>query len=63
MGVEPRPVGGEEFASLQSCLMGGDPEQLAREKRVRRKSLILSITLQVLVVAAIVLIRCLASLR
>ena len=56
MGVEPRPVGGEEFASLQSCLMGGDPEQLAREKRVRRKSLILSITLQVLVVAAIVLI-------
>ena len=56
MGVEPRPVSGEELGSLQSCLVGGDPEQLARERRVRRKSLILSTAMQVLVVAAIVLL-------
>jgi periplasmic protein TonB len=56
MGVASRPVGRGELGSLQGCLVGGDPEQREREWRVRRKSLILSITLQVLVVAAIVVI-------
>jgi protein TonB len=56
MCVEPRPVAPSELGSLQGCLMGGDPEQRARERRVRRKSLILSIVLQGLVCAAIVLV-------
>ena len=56
MAVESRPVGGDGLGSLQGCLVGGDPEQRERERRVRRKSLILSVTAQVVLVAAIVLI-------
>lgn len=56
MGVESRPVAGGGLGSLQSCLVGGDPEQLARERRLRRESLILSVAFQVVVVAAIILI-------
>jgi periplasmic protein TonB len=56
MCVEPRPVASSELGSLQGCLMEGDPEQRLRERCVRRKSLILSVVLQGLVCAAIVLI-------
>ena len=56
MAVESRPVSGDGLGSLQGCLVGGDPEQRERERRVRRKSLILSVTAQGVLVAAIVLI-------
>jgi periplasmic protein TonB len=56
MAVESRPVGGNGLGSLQGCLVGSDPEQRERERRVRRKSLILSVTAQMVLVAAIVLI-------
>lgn len=56
MGVESRPVSSGELGSLQRCLVGGDPEQRERERRVRRKSLALSVMLQGAICAAIVLV-------
>src|SRR5271155_810260 len=46
----------EGFAVLQECLIGGDAEQLRRERRLRRRSLVISTLLQALVVLAIVAI-------
>lgn len=45
----------EALGSLTGCLVDGDPEQLARERRVRRKALAISIVFQVAVLAALVL--------
>src|SRR5690349_13439966 len=56
MSVESRPNSGDELGSLQGCLVGGDPEQRERERRVRRKSLILSVIFQGLVCTAILLL-------
>jgi periplasmic protein TonB len=56
MAVESRPVSGSELGSLQSCLVGSDPEQQNRERRVRRRALVISIATQSVVVAAIVLV-------
>lgn len=46
----------EALGSLTRCLVEGDPEQLARERRVRRKALAISIVFQVAVLAALVLL-------
>jgi TonB family protein len=46
----------QKFGSLQGCLVDGDPEQRKRERRVRRRSLVISIATQGVVLAAIVLI-------
>jgi TonB family protein len=46
----------EGFAVLQECLIGGDAEQLRRERRLRRRSLVISMLLQALGVLAIVAI-------
>ena len=48
--------GPEGFAVLQECLIGGDAEQLRRERRLRRRSLVISMLLQALGVLAIVAI-------
>jgi periplasmic protein TonB len=56
MSTEPHQVFDELLGSLQSCLVGGDPEQRLREGRVRRRALLISIAAQSVVVAAIVLI-------
>lgn len=56
MSVEPRGTSREDLGSLQNCLVGGDPEQTARERRVRRRALAVSATLEGVVVAAVVLI-------
>jgi protein TonB len=45
-----------EFAVLQECLIGGDAEQLRRERRLRRRSLAISTLLQAVAVLAIVAI-------
>jgi periplasmic protein TonB len=56
MAVESRPVSGEGLGSLQACLVGDDPEQCERERRVLRKSLFLSVATQSVLVTAIVVI-------
>lgn len=56
MSVESKRVSRSELGSLQSCLVGGDPEQRSRERPVRRRSLVISIATQSVIVAVIVLI-------
>jgi TonB family protein len=59
-GGEARETGGgkieEDFAALQSCLIGGNPEQTGRERKLRRRSLILSTLVQVAVLLAVIAI-------
>lgn len=56
MSFESGTVSHETLGSLQGCLVGGDPEQRQRERRVRRRALVLSVALQGAVLAALVLI-------
>jgi TonB family protein len=56
MSLESKQVSGRELVSLQSCLVGGDPEQRSRERRVRRRALVISIATQSVMAAAIVLV-------
>ncbi len=44
------------FGSLKGCLVEGDSEQLAREYRIRRKALAISVVFQGTVLAALVLL-------
>ncbi len=46
----------EGLGSLGGCLVEGDPEQRNRERRVRRRSLIISILTQAAVVALLILL-------
>jgi protein TonB len=55
MSVEEEK-GHEEFGALGGCFVGGDAEQRKRERRVKRRALAISITLQAFVLAAIILI-------
>jgi periplasmic protein TonB len=56
MSLDPKAVSQQKLGSLQSCLVEGDPEQRARERRVRRKSLTISVLLQASVLAMVVLV-------
>ena len=56
MSAEPRVASREDLGSLEHCLVGGDPEQTQRERRVRRRALAISATLEGAVAAALVLI-------
>ena len=49
-------VSNENFDVLKGCLVEGDPEQQMRQRKVRRRSLVLSIALQGAILAAIVLV-------
>jgi protein TonB len=51
----PRPLNSQS-ASLQACLVDGDPVQLARNGRVRRRSLLISVITQIVILAALVLV-------
>ncbi len=51
-----RSVPHEALGSLRGCLVEGDSEQLARERRIRRKALAISVVFQVAVLAALVLL-------
>jgi periplasmic protein TonB len=55
MSVEEEK-GHEEFGALGGCFVGGDAEQRKRERRVKRRALALSITLQAMVLAAVILL-------
>jgi periplasmic protein TonB len=56
MSLDPESVPRQNLGSLQGCLVEGDPEQRARERRVRRKALITSVLLQAGVLAALILV-------
>jgi protein TonB len=56
MPVEPRRIPEENLGVLRGCLVEGDPEQRQRERRRRRRALVISITLQGVVLAAVVLV-------
>jgi protein TonB len=54
MALEPTGVSEEVIGSLKSCFVEGDPEQQRRERKIRRRALVISIILQTVVVAALV---------
>jgi TonB family protein len=56
MSLDPESVPRQNLGSLQGCLVEGDPEQRARERRVRRKALTTSVLLQASVLAALILV-------
>jgi hypothetical protein len=54
MDLEPTGVPEEDVGSLKSCFVEGDPEQQRRDRKIRRRALVISIILQTIVVAALV---------
>lgn len=56
MALDPESVQQKSFASLQSCLVEGDPEQRVRERRVRRKALATSVFMQASALAVLILV-------
>lgn len=60
MSAKPRQISESErtenFGSLRGCFVEGDPEQQAREKRLRRRALFFSVLVQAAIVAAIVIV-------
>src|SRR5690349_11299939 len=56
MSLDPESVRHPGLGSLQSCLVEGDPEQRARERRLRGKALTTSVFLQAGFLAALLLL-------
>jgi protein TonB len=56
MSLDPESVPRQSPGLLQSCLVEGDPEQRAQERRVRGKALITSVLLQASFLAALILV-------
>jgi TonB family protein len=54
MALEPTGVSEEVIGSLKSCFVEGDPDQQRRERRIRRRALVISVVLQTVAVAALV---------
>jgi len=52
----PEAIPERDFGSLRGCLVEGDPEQRRRERRIRRRSLAISVALQSTILAAVVLL-------
>jgi protein TonB len=46
----------QNFGSLQGCLVEGDPEQRARERRIRRRALAISVALQSVALVLVILV-------
>jgi periplasmic protein TonB len=55
MSIDPGPSTQNNFGSLQGCFVEGSPEQRARERRIRRRALIISVAAQTAILTAIVL--------
>lgn len=53
---EQNPSSTAATHSLSVCLVDGDPDELARAHRLRRRSLLLSVAFQVVVLAALILV-------
>jgi len=56
MSVEAHACPQSEFASLQSCFVEGGAEQRARERRIRRRALMISVAAQTALLTVIVLV-------
>ena len=56
MSVEPQPVPRESSGFLKGCLVDGDAEQRTRERRVRRRALVISVALQGAALATLILV-------
>ena len=54
MALEPTGVSEEVIGSLKSCFVEGDPEQQRRERKISRRALVISVVLQTVAVAALV---------
>jgi protein TonB len=55
MNLKPTGVSASELGSLRSCLVEGDPTQQQRARKIRRRAFGLSIVLQTLFVASLIL--------
>jgi periplasmic protein TonB len=51
-----QPVENHDSASLRACLVDGDADQFDRARRTRRRSLLLSVLLQIAMLAGLVLV-------
>ena len=56
MSIEPEPHSQNDFGFLQGCFVEGNIEQRARERRIRRRALFISIAAQSAILTAIILI-------
>jgi periplasmic protein TonB len=56
MSHESRQVSSNNLGALKGCLVDGDPEQQTHQRKVRRRALVLSVALQSMVIAVIVLV-------
>src|SRR5271170_1973258 len=56
MSIQPGPSPQNDFGSLQGCFVEGNPEQRKREGSIRRRALIISVTAQAAILAAIILV-------
>jgi protein TonB len=56
MPLDPESAPQQSFASLQSCLVEGDPEQRLRERRARRKALVTSVFMQASILVLVILV-------
>ena len=53
---EEKKNAAEQIGTLSSCLIEGDPEQKARERKIKRRALAISIALQCAAIVALVLV-------
>ena len=56
MSVTENRKSAEQIGTLSSCLIDGDSEQKARERRIKRRALVISIVLQSAALLALVLV-------
>jgi periplasmic protein TonB len=56
MSIKPEPHSQNDFGSLEGCFVEGNLEQRARERRIRRRALIISIASQSAILTAIILV-------
>jgi protein TonB len=56
MSIEPQSHSQNDFASLEGCFVGGNVEQRARERGIRRRALIISVAAQSAILTAIILV-------
>src|SRR5690349_12054308 len=55
MSDEGKGNSGDQIGTLGSCLIEGDSEQKARERKIKRRALAISVTVQCLVLLGLVL--------